>query len=34
MIRFVFNQYRLGLRVGFSPRKAATRAVTSYFRGF
>lgn len=34
MIRFVLNQYRLGLRVGLHRRKALARAVNSYYQGF
>jgi hypothetical protein len=34
MIRFLVSQYRLSLRAGFGPRKAATRAVRTYVRGF
>jgi hypothetical protein len=34
MIRHIFNQYRLYLRAGFQPRKAAARAVSSYLLGF
>lgn len=33
-LRFMIDQYNLSCRVGFGPRKAATRAVASYFRGF
>jgi hypothetical protein len=33
MIRFVINQYRLGLRVGLHRRKALARAVNSYYQG-
>lgn len=32
--RFFIDQYRLSCRAGFGSRKAARRAVTSYFRGF
>lgn len=32
--RFTIDQYRLFCRVGLGPRKAACRAVISYFRGF
>jgi len=28
------TQYQLSLRAGFSPRKAMTRAVRTYVRGF
>jgi len=34
MIRFIVNQYRLSCRAGFGPRKAITRAVRTYVRGF
>jgi hypothetical protein len=34
MIRHILNQYRLSLRAGFRPRKAATRAVRTYVFGF
>lgn len=34
MIRHIRNQYRLSLRAGFGPRKAMTRAVRTYIRGF
>lgn len=34
MIRHLINQYRLSLRVGFGPRKAAARAFASWKRGF
>jgi hypothetical protein len=34
MFRHILNQYRLSLRAGFQPRKAAARAVRTYFTGF
>lgn len=34
MIRHFRNQYRLSLRAGFGPRKAAIRALRTYIRGF
>lgn len=34
MIRHFRNQYRLSLRAGFGPRKAAIRALRTYLRGF
>lgn len=34
MIRFIQQQYRLSLRAGFGPRKAAARAVRTYVFGF
>jgi hypothetical protein len=34
MIRHIFNQYRLYLRAGFRPRKAAVRALRTYLKGF
>ena len=34
MIRFLRQQYRLSLRAGFGPRKAAARAVRTYVFGF
>lgn len=34
MIRHILNQYRIYLRAGFRPRKAAARAVSSYLLGF
>lgn len=34
MIRHVLNQYRIYLRAGFRPRKAAARAISSYLMGF
>lgn len=34
MIQHIRNQYRLSLRAGFGPRKAFTRAVRTYLRGF
>ncbi len=34
MIRFLAQQYRLSLRAGFGPRKAAARAVRTYLQGF
>jgi len=33
MIRFLRNQYRLSLRAGFGPRKAAARALRTYVFG-
>jgi hypothetical protein len=34
MIQHIRNQYLLSLRAGFGPRKAFTRAVRTYLRGF
>jgi len=34
MIRHILNQYALSLRAGFGPRKAAARALRTYFTGF
>lgn len=34
MIRHIRHQYRQSLRAGFGPRKALTRAVRTYLRGF
>jgi hypothetical protein len=34
MIRHLRNQYHLSLLAGFSPRKAITRAVRTYIKGF
>ena len=34
MIRHIFNQYHLSLRAGFGPRRAVTRALRTYIRGF
>jgi len=34
VIRHIRNQYRLSLLAGFSPRKAAARAVHTYIFGF
>ena len=34
MIRHIRTQYQLSLRAGFGPRKAFTRAVSTYVRGF
>lgn len=34
MMRFIAHQYRLSLLVGFGPRKAFTRAVRTFFKGF
>lgn len=34
MIRHIRNQYLLSLRAGFGPRKAATRALRTYLKGF
>lgn len=34
MIRHPKDQYRLSLRAGFGPRKAAIRALRTYFNGF
>ena len=34
MIRHITQQYRLSLRAGFGPRKAAVRALRTYFTGF
>jgi hypothetical protein len=34
MIRHIKTQYQLSLRAGFGPRKAFTRAVRTYLRGF
>jgi hypothetical protein len=34
MFRHILNQYRLSLRAGFQPRKAAARAVRTYLKGF
>lgn len=34
LIRHFKDQYRLSLRAGFGPRKAAARALLTYLRGF
>ena len=34
MIQHLRTQYRLSLRAGFGPRKAAARALRTYFTGF
>jgi hypothetical protein len=34
LIRHFKNQYRLSLRAGFGPRKAAARALSTYLFGF
>jgi hypothetical protein len=34
MFRHIRTQYQLSLRAGFRPRKAFTRAVRTYIRGF
>jgi hypothetical protein len=34
MIRHIRNQYLLSLRAGFGPRKAAARALRTFFYGF
>jgi len=34
MLRHLRTQYLLSLRAGFGPRKAATRALRTYFTGF
>lgn len=34
MIQHIRTQYRLSLRAGFGPRKALTRAVRTYLKGF
>lgn len=34
MIQHLFTQYRLSLRAGFGPRKAAARALRTYVFGF
>jgi hypothetical protein len=34
MIRHIRLQYQLSLRAGFTPRKAFTRAVRTFVRGF
>lgn len=34
MIRHFRNQYRLSLIAGFTPRKAAARALRTYINGF
>jgi hypothetical protein len=34
MIRHLHQQYRLSLRAGFGPRKAAVRALRTYLKGF
>lgn len=34
MLRHFRTQYRLSLRAGFGPRKAATRALRTYVFGF
>ena len=34
MLRHFRTQYRLSLRAGFGPRKAATRALRTYLLGF
>lgn len=34
MIRFVYDQYCLSCRVGFTPAKALKRAISAYINGF
>ncbi len=34
MIHHLRTQYRLSLRAGFGPRKAAVRALWTYLKGF
>lgn len=34
MLKHIRNQYRLSLLAGFGPRKAAARAVRTFFYGF
>lgn len=34
MLRFIINQYRLGLRAGLHRRKAVARAFNTYYQGF
>lgn len=33
-MRFIFNQYRLSCRIGFTPSKALRRAISAYRNGF
>jgi len=34
VIQHIRQQYRLSLRAGFGPRKAAVRALRTYLKGF
>lgn len=33
-MRFIYNQYRISCRVGFTPAKALRRAICAYRYGF